>query len=236
MMKRRLGGEKRVRKVDPPPIVLTIGHSTRTLEAFIVLLQAHGATRVVDVRTVPRSRHNPQFDKASLPSSLKKAGLSYVHLPGLGGLRHARRDSVNRGWRNASFRGYADYMQTPKFAQSLDECIQLASQARIVLMCAEAVPWRCHRSLIGDALLIRGIRTEDIMSATRRQVHTLTPFAQVRGATITYPSEDVQGAHMKSRRKHSGSQPVKRTRHINETKMAHDDRRHVGRHEVQRTT
>ena len=225
-----------MRKVDPPPIVLTIGHSTRTLEAFIVLLQAHGATRVVDVRTVPRSRHNPQFDKASLPSSLKKAGLSYVHLPGLGGLRHVRRDSVNRGWRNASFRGYADYMQTPKFAQSLDECIQLASQARIVLMCAEAVPWRCHRSLIGDALLIRGIRTEDIMSATRRQVHTLTPFAQVRGATITYPSEDVQGAHMKSRRKHSGSQPVKRTRHINETKMAHDDRRHVGRHEVQRTT
>jgi uncharacterized protein (DUF488 family) len=190
--------------------VLTIGHSTRTLEAFIVLLQAHGATRVVDVRTVPRSRHNPQFNKAALPSSLKKAGLSYVHLPGLGGLRHARRDSVNIGWRNASFRGYADYMQTPEFEQSLDELIQSANQERIVLMCAEAVPWRCHRSLIGDALLIRGIRTEDIMSATRRQVHTLTPFAQVRGATITYPSEDMQGAQMKSRRTHSGSRLVKR--------------------------
>jgi uncharacterized protein (DUF488 family) len=190
--------------------VLTIGHSTRTLEAFIVLLQAHGATRVVDVRTVPRSRHNPQFNKAALPSSLKKAGLSYVHLPGLGGLRHARRDSVNIGWRNASFRGYADYMQTPEFEQSLDELIQSANQERIVLMCAEAVPWRCHRSLIGDALLIRGIRTEDIMSATRRQVHTLTPFAQVRGATITYPSEDMQRAQMKSRRTHSGSRLVKR--------------------------
>ena len=198
-------------KVDPPPIVLTIGHSTRTLEAFIVLLQAHGATRVVDVRTVPRSRHNPHFNKAALPSSLKKAGLSYVHLPGLGGLRHARRDSVNIGWRNASFRGYADYMQTPEFEQSLDELIQSANQERIVLMCAEAVPWRCHRSLIGDALLIRGVRTEDIMSATRRQVHALTPFAKVRGTTITYPSEDMQRAHTKSRRTHSGSSLVKRT-------------------------
>ena len=209
-MKRSFGEGKRVRTIEPSPIVLTIGHSTRTLEAFIVLLQAYGATRVVDVRTVPRSRHNPQFNKDSLPSALKKAGLNYVHLPGLGGLRHARRDSVNIGWRNASFRGYADYMQTPEFEQSLDELIRLANQARIVLMCAEAVPWRCHRSLIGDALLIRGIRTEDILSATRRQVHTLTPFAQVRGATITYPSEDVQRAHTKSRRKDSGSQLVKR--------------------------
>lgn len=171
------------------PIVLTIGHSTRTLEEFIGLLRAYGATRVVDVRTVPRSRHNPQFNEASLPGSLKKAGLGYVHLPGLGGLRHATRDSPNPGWRNASFRGYADYMQTPEFEQSLDELVRLANQERIVLMCAEAVPWRCHRSLIADALLIRGIRTEDIMSPTRRQVHTLTPFAKVRGTTITYPGE-----------------------------------------------
>jgi uncharacterized protein (DUF488 family) len=143
----------------------------------------------VDVRTVPRSRHNPQFNKASLPRSLRKAGLEYVHAPGLGGLRHANRDSANVGWRNASFRGYADYMQTPEFAQSLEELIRLASQGRIVLMCAEAVPWRCHRSLIADALLVRGIRTEDIMSATRRQVHTLTPFAKVRGTAITYPAD-----------------------------------------------
>jgi uncharacterized protein (DUF488 family) len=172
--------------------VLTVGHSTRTIEEFIGLLQAHGVSRVVDVRTVPRSRHNPQFDRTSLPESLGKAGLSYVHMPGLGGLRHARHDSVNLGWRNASFRGYADYMQTPEFAQSLDELIRLAAQGRIVLMCAEAVPWRCHRSLIADALLVRGIRTEDISSPTRRQVHTLTPFAKVRGTTITYPAEGAE--------------------------------------------
>ena len=171
------------------PIVLTIGHSTRTLEEFIGLLRFHEATRVVDVRTVPRSRYNPQFNEASLPASLKKAGLGYVHIPGLGGLRHAKRDSLNLAWRNASFRGFADYMQTPEFEQSLDELIRLANRERIVLMCAEAVPWRCHRSLIADALLVRGIRTEDIMGPKRRQVHTLTPFAKVQGTTITYPAE-----------------------------------------------
>jgi len=170
-------------------VVLTIGHSTRTIDEFIGLLQAHAVSRVVDVRTVPRSRHNPQFNQDSLPDSLMKAGLSYVHMPGLGGLRHARRDSINVGWRNASFRGYADYMQTPEFEQSLEELIQLARQERIAIMCAEAVPWRCHRSLIADAVLVRGIPTEDIMSPTRRQVHTLTPFAKVRGTTITYPAE-----------------------------------------------
>jgi uncharacterized protein (DUF488 family) len=177
---------------EPAPLVMTIGHSTRTLKEFISLLQAHGATCVVDVRTVPRSRHNPQFNKSSLPSSLKKAGFGYVHLPGLGGLRHARRDSVNLGWRNASFRGYADYMQTPEFEQSLDEMVQVANQERIVLMCAEAVPWRCHRSLIADALLVRGIRAEDIMSPTRRHIHSLTRFAKVRGTTIAYPAKTSQ--------------------------------------------
>jgi uncharacterized protein (DUF488 family) len=171
------------------PIVLTIGHSTRTLEEFIGLLRAHEATWVVDVRTVPRSRHNPQFNEASLPGSLKNAGLGYVHMPGLGGLRHAKRDSLNQGWRNSSFRGYADYMQTPEFEQSLDELVRLANRERIALMCAEAVPWRCHRSLIADALLVRGIRSEDIMGPDRRQVHTLTPFAHVQGATITYPAD-----------------------------------------------
>jgi uncharacterized protein (DUF488 family) len=170
------------------PTVLTVGHSTHALEEFINLLQAHRVTRVVDVRTVPRSWHNPQFNKTSLPESLKKAGLGYVHMPGLGGLRHAKLESVNVGWRNASFRGYADYMQTPEFEKNLEELIQLASQDRIALMCAEAVPWRCHRSLIADALLIRGIRTEDIMGPNRRQAHTLTPFAKVRGIKITYPS------------------------------------------------
>ena len=179
------------------PIVLTIGHSTRTLEEFIGLLRFHEATRVVDVRTVPRSRYNPHFNEASLPASLKKAGLGYVHMPGLGGLRHAKRDSLNPAWRNASFRGFADYMQTPEFEQSLDELIQLANRERIVLMCAEAVPWRCHRSLIADALLVRGIRTEDIMGPNRRQVHTLTPFAEVRGTTITYPAEATRTAPKK---------------------------------------
>ncbi|MCC6823197.1 MAG: DUF488 domain-containing protein [Verrucomicrobia subdivision 3 bacterium] len=174
---------------ESSPVVLTIGHSTRTLAEFIRLLQAHEVSCVVDVRTVPRSRHNPQFNKASLPGSLKKASLDYVHLPGLGGLRHAKRDSRNVGWRNSSFRGFADYMQTPEFEQSLEELIQLVKQKRIALMCAEAVPWRCHRSLIADALLVRGIPTEDIMSPIRRTVHTLTSFAKVRGTAITYPAE-----------------------------------------------
>ena len=171
------------------PLVMTIGHSTRTVEEFIHLLRVHGVTCVVDVRTVPRSARNPQFNKASLARYLKKFGLKYVHMPGLGGLRHAKRDSPNGGWRNASFRGYADYMQTQEFVESLEAAIQTAKQSQIALMCAEAVPWRCHRSLIADALLVRGIRTEDIMSATRRQLHTLTPFAQVQGTTITYPAE-----------------------------------------------
>ena len=174
---------------EPSPLIMTIGHSTRMIDEFIHLLRVHGVTCVVDVRTVPRSAHNPQFNQDSLSLYLKKSGLKYVHMPGLGGLRHARRDSPNVGWRNASFRGYADYMQSHEFAGSLEAAIRMAKQDRIALMCAEALPWRCHRSLIADALLVRGIRTEDIMSATRRQVHTLTPFAQVRGTTIIYPAE-----------------------------------------------
>lgn len=191
------------------PLVLTIGHSTRTIEEFIGLLQAHGATRVVDVRTVPRSRHNPQFNKDSLPDSLKKVGLGYIHMPGLGGLRHAKRDSLNVGWRNASFRGYADYMQTPEFEQNLKELIGLAYHDRIALMCAEAVPWRCHRSLIADALLVHGVRAEDIMSPTRRQVHTLTAFAKVRGTTVTYPAEASSSNPKKPPPKRSGSRQSK---------------------------
>jgi uncharacterized protein (DUF488 family) len=174
---------------DSSPPVMSIGHSTRMIEEFIGLLQANGATCVVDVRTVPRSRHNPQFNRDALASALANAGLGYIHMPGLGGLRHAKHDSPNAGWRNASFRGYADYMQTPEFTANLEEVIRLAHQHRIVLMCAEAVPWRCHRSLIADALLVRGIRTEDILSGTRRQLHALTPFAKTRGITITYPPD-----------------------------------------------
>lgn len=172
-----------------PPIIMTIGHSTRPIEEFIRLLQAHAVTRVVDVRTVPRSRHNPQFNLDILPASLKAADIGYTHMAALGGLRHTTKDSINMGWRNASFRGYADYMQTPEFAKAMDGLIQLAKKDRIALMCAEAVPWRCHRSLIADALLVRGIEAEDIMSLTHRTPHTLTPFAKVRGTTITYPPE-----------------------------------------------
>src|SRR6185312_1567059 len=197
------------RKLKPDtsdlPVVLTVGHSTRTLAEFIRLLQVHEVSRVVDVRTVPRSRHNPQFNKASLPLALKKVGLGYSHMPGLGGLRHAQRDSFNSGWRNASFRGFAGYMQTPEFKLSLEELIQLAKQERVALMCAEAVPWRCHRSLIADALLVRGIRTEDIMSPTRRTVHALTPFAKVRGSTITYPIEASRSTTKKPSAKRSRS-------------------------------
>jgi uncharacterized protein (DUF488 family) len=204
-------GAKRKPRPKPSTSVLTIGHSTRTLAEFIRLLQAHAVSRVVDVRTVPRSWHNPQFNKDSLPDSLKKVGLGYLHMPGLGGLRHAKPDSLNMGWRNASFRGYADYMQTPEFEQGLEELIQLSQQERIAIMCAEAVPWRCHRSLIADALLIRGIRTEDIMSPTRGQLHTLTPFAKVRGTTITYPADVSQSNAKWPSAKRSRPPPIKAT-------------------------
>jgi uncharacterized protein (DUF488 family) len=200
--------EKRRSTAEPSNIVFTIGHSTRTLAEFIRLLQIHAVSRVVDVRTMPRSRHNPQFNKDSLALALEKAGLGYVHLPGLGGLRHAKRDSLNAGWRNASFRGFADYMQTPEFERSLEELIRLSNRDRIALMCAEAVPWRCHRSLIADALLARGIRTEDIMSPTRRQLHGLTPFAKVCGTTITYPAEVSQSKSKKPSSKRTRPQPT----------------------------
>jgi uncharacterized protein (DUF488 family) len=178
------------KKASKPPItVLTIGHSTRPLAAFIELLQAHRVKRVIDVRTVPRSRHNPQFNQESLPEALAAAGIAYLHLAGLGGLRHPRRDSPNTGWRNASFRGFADYMQTPEFESSLKELTKLARRERVALMCAEAVPWRCHRSLIADALLARGARIEHIISGKKSQEHQLTPWAKVEGTVVTYPPE-----------------------------------------------
>jgi uncharacterized protein (DUF488 family) len=178
------------REACPAVTVHTIGHSTRTLDEFVALLKAHAVTKVVDVRTIPRSRHNPQFNLEAMRDSLRKAGVEYLHMPGLGGLRHAKSDSLNVGWRNASFRGYADYMQTPEFEDNVEKLIALAKEDRVAIMCAEAVPWRCHRSLIGDALTVRGIRTEDIMSLSRSQVHTLTPFAKVRGTTLIYPREE----------------------------------------------
>ncbi len=169
-------------------VILTIGHSTRPVAEFIRLLQAHHVERVLDVRTIPRSAHNPQFSRDNLVRALRRSRIRYRHMPGLGGLRRARRDSTNTGWRNASFRGYADYMQTAAFRRSLERCIDLARHEQIVLMCAEAVPWRCHRSLIADALLARGIAVSEIASGVRARPHVLTPWARVQGAQVTYPN------------------------------------------------
>lgn len=172
-----------------PKVVLTIGHSTRTIEAFVELLQAHRIERLVDVRTIPRSRRNPQFNRETLPGALRKARIGYRHMKSLGGLRHARRDSPNTGWRNASFRGFADYMLEREFAEALDRLIELAAEKRTAVMCAEAVPWRCHRSMIADALLARGIPVEHILSPKRTEPHRLTDFARVDGERITYPRQ-----------------------------------------------
>ena len=167
--------------------VLTIGHATRPIEAFVHLLHAHRVSRLIDVRTVPRSRHNPQFNAEALGKALVTAGIAYTHIPALGGFRRTSPHSLNAGWRNASFRGYADYMQTAEFRDCLSRLIELARKDRLALMCAEAVPWQCHRSLIADALIVHGVATCEIMSPTRLQPHRLTPFARVDGLGITYP-------------------------------------------------
>jgi uncharacterized protein (DUF488 family) len=171
--------------------MLTIGHSNRTLEDFLALLKAHGVERLVDVRTVPRSRHNPQFNRETLPEPLAGAGIEYFHMPGLGGLRHARRDSINEGWRNLSFRGYADYMQTAEFERNLGDLQRLEHGRTTAVMCAESVPWRCHRTLIADALTARCVAVQHILSAGPAQAHRLTPFARVEGVRVTYPSEQL---------------------------------------------
>lgn len=170
-----------------PALICTIGHSNRSIDAFVDLLTANGIARILDVRTVPRSRHNPQFNRETLPESLAAVSIGYEHLPGLGGLRRARADSPNGGWTHPAFRGYADYMQTPEFAENVESVARLARSERCALMCAEAVPWRCHRSLIGDALLVRGVRVEDILGPGKRRLHKLTAFARVVGVHITYP-------------------------------------------------
>jgi uncharacterized protein (DUF488 family) len=172
-----------------PPSICTIGHSNRSIDDFLALLRQNGIACVLDIRTVPKSRHNPQFGQDQLPASLAVAGIDYRYLPGLGGLRKARPDSANTGWRNLSFRGYADYMQSAAFAASVDTVTALADTTACALMCAEAVPWRCHRSLVADALLVRGVAVDDIIDARQRRPHTLTPFAVVDGLTISYPAE-----------------------------------------------
>lgn len=171
---------------DTTRAVFTIGHSTRPLEKLIGLLQGHGVTRVVDVRTIPKSRHNPQYNADVLPAGLAQAGIGYTHLAPLGGLRHPRHDSVNTAWHNMSFRGFADYMQSPDFVKGLEELIELARHDQIAIMCAEAVPWRCHRSLIADALLVRGFTVDEITGIKTTRSHALTGWAQVDGLKITY--------------------------------------------------
>ena len=170
--------------------ISTIGHSTRSIEEFIQLLEAHGIQQLIDVRTVPRSRHNPQFNRENLPDSLKARGIAYRHMPELGGLRHAKPDSVNLGWRNASFRGYADYMQTDAFRAGVERLIKLSAQETTAIMCAEAVPWRCHRNLIADALVARGDEVLDILDAAATP-HKLTSFAVVTNGEVTYPTQHV---------------------------------------------
>jgi uncharacterized protein (DUF488 family) len=176
----------------PDGAIFTVGHSTLPIERFAALLAAYAIELLADVRTVPRSRHNPQFNADALPASLSAIGIAYAAMPALGGLRHARPDSPNGGWRNKSFRGYADYMQTAAFREAVEALIRTGSQRRTAIMCAEAVPWRCHRSLIADALAIRGVAVVEILSETSWRMHRLTPFARIDGASITYPP--AQGA------------------------------------------
>ena len=169
--------------------VYTIGHSTRPQAELIDLLRHYGVVTLADVRIIPRSRHNPQFNREVLAEALPAAGIAYVHLPLLGGLRRGLGDaSPNTGWRNESFRAYADYMQTAEFAEGLAQLRALTEAGPVALMCAEAVPWRCHRSLIADALIIRGVAVREIWSDTRAEVHKLRPFAHVDGLRLTYPA------------------------------------------------
>jgi uncharacterized protein (DUF488 family) len=168
----------------------------------VELLKAHGIEYLADVRTIPRSKHNPQYNSQALGDSLRLHNIGYEHMPGLGGLRHAKKDSINTGWENASFRGFADYMQTGEFEESLQKLMEKATEKTTAIMCAEAVPWRCHRSLIGDALLIRGVAVLDIMSRTSVKEHSLTPWAETDGKRITYPQS--QAAESLQRRRKQG--------------------------------
>jgi uncharacterized protein (DUF488 family) len=174
--------------------MLTIGHSTLPIDRFLAILRDHGVRVLADIRTVPKSRHNPQFGQENLRPALEAAEIGYLWQPTLGGLRRPKKDSINTGWRNASFRGYADYMQTPEFDAALDDLLETSLPEHTAVMCGEAVPWRCHRSLVADALTVRGIAVEDILHTaqgkSRREPHKLTPFARVENGRLWYPAED----------------------------------------------
>jgi uncharacterized protein (DUF488 family) len=174
------------------PCIFTVGHSTRSIDEFVELLRAHGVKGIADIRSIPRSRHNPQFNTDVLEHSLLQEHMSYKHIKELGGLRRARKDSLNLGWRNASFRGFADYMATPEFSEGLETLIEIARAKETAIMCAEAVPWRCHRSLIGDALTKKGWVVRDIMSRAVAKRHLLTPFLKTRKGQLIYPEEPLE--------------------------------------------
>jgi uncharacterized protein (DUF488 family) len=178
-----------------PDTIFTIGHSTHPIEEFISILKAYDIETLVDIRTIPRSRHNPHFSQEYLEQVLKACGVAYRYLKDLGGLRRAKKDSPNHGWHNLSFRGYADYMQTAEFRYAVKELIALGKTSRAAIICAEAVPWRCHRSLVGDALIVRHIPVENIISAHKSSPHKLTKFAQVKGEQILYPPKIDEGTN-----------------------------------------
>jgi uncharacterized protein (DUF488 family) len=171
--------------MNPAPALFSIGHSTRTTDELVELLRAFEVVQLADIRTIPRSRRHPHFSIDALSSSLPAAGISYRHFPALGGLRRPRPDSSNSGWRHPAFRGYADYMQTPEFAEALEAL--MAWRPSTAFMCSEAVWWRCHRRLVADALVARGFTVRHIMTPTSAPVHELTAFARVDGARVTYP-------------------------------------------------
>ncbi len=171
----------------PPLLVYTVGFSTREVEALVLILRRAGLALVVDVRTVPRSRHTPQWNREHAARALPEHGIRYYHLPALGGFRKPRPDSPNTGWRNLAFRGFADYMGTPEFARALEELLALAREAPAAVACTEAVPWRCHRSLIADALTLRGVEVRHLTGPGAARPHALTPFARVEGLALTYP-------------------------------------------------
>jgi uncharacterized protein (DUF488 family) len=174
------------------PCIFTVGHSTRSIDEFVELLRAHSVREIVDIRSIPRSRHNPQFNADLLKHSLEQRDMSYKHIKELGGLRRARKDSPNLGWRNASFRGFADYMATGEFSEGLESLIDIAKERETAIMCAEAVPWRCHRSLIADALTKKGWMVRDIMSRNVAARHLLTPFLKMKKGQLIYPESPLQ--------------------------------------------
>ena len=171
-------------------MILTIGHSTRALDDFIEMLRAHGVTLLVDVRRFPGSRRQPQFNKETLAAALREAGISYEHAVDLGGRRAPVEGSPNEGLRNPQFRGYADHMATPEFARALDRLLD--HEGTVAVMCAEAVPWRCHRSMLADAITARGEAVEHIMDAAKRRAHEPTKGAVFHEAQVTYPKSHEQ--------------------------------------------